>query len=391
MIKQNSITVTGAVYNKLFGFELTPSTIYVDFIIQSNLTSSYDNIYKFRLKIGANDGDLALTLVGVGQAGNINDLATFLSEFCIATDSEGNYGVFCTNFGIKTIEIIPQDSGIYQTKITDVITGGMYLGEYYNTQYDPGDITQITTAEALRGIQYLKYTVRKYILDNNGKESYILSATRLASMPDYGDLPGGQVYFYTTGKRTFFQSGTDSTFYEADGVLAGTLRSGITANRPTVATNSIYVGFVYFDTTLGRLVVHTGSDVWIVLNYYPSITDDGTDVTIDANLGVSGQAHSGNHTQTFAASTTFNANNGTNQYMLVTGDCTINISNLNVGVMTIKLKNSGAAHTITIGSSFGDPMDDIAELKTADGDTNTIMVIRGADNTYEYTINGRTV
>jgi hypothetical protein len=104
-----------------------------------------------------------------------------------------------------------------------------------------------------------------------------------------------------------------------------------------------------------------------------------------------GQAHSGNHVETFAASKTFNANNGTNQYMLVSGDCTINISNLNRGVMTIKLKNSGAGHTVTIGSSFGAPMDDIVELKTEDGDTNTIMVIRGADDTYEYTINGRTV
>jgi hypothetical protein len=127
-----------------------------------------------------------------------------------------------------------------------------------------------------------------------------------------------------------------------------------------------------------------------ILALFPSITDDGSDVAIDANLGVSGQAHSGSHIQTFAATTTFNANNGTNQYMLVTGDCTINISNLNVGVMTIKLKNSGGGHTVTIGSSFGDPMDDIAELKTADVDTNTIMVIRGADNTYEYTINGIT-
>jgi hypothetical protein len=124
---------------------------------------------------------------------------------------------------------------------------------------------------------------------------------------------------------------------------------------------------------------------------FPSITDDGTDVDVDANMSVTGQAHSGNHVQTFAASTTFDADNGTNQYMLVSGDCTINISNLNVGVMTIKLKNSGSGHTITIGSSFGDPMDDIGTLKTADGDTNTIMVIRGADDTYEYTINGRTV
>lgn len=178
-------------------------------------------------------------------------------------------------------------------------------------------------------------------------------------------------------------SGTSWVIYQYDGTELKTLdvldNSITNAKLAQVAQNVIK----------GRVTAGTGNVEDLTVSQVRELLAVAYQSMTDA-FNFDGQAHSGNHVQTFAASTTFNADNGTNQYMLVSGDCTINISNLNVGIMTIKLKNSGAGHTITIGSSFGDPMDDIGSLKTADGDTNTIMIIRGGDNTYEYTINGRT-
>ena len=104
-----------------------------------------------------------------------------------------------------------------------------------------------------------------------------------------------------------------------------------------------------------------------------------------------GQAHSASYVKTFSASATFNANDGNNQKMAVTGDTTIALSNEQPGVFIVKLIiSTGTPPTITIGNSFGDPLDNTPSFITANGDTNTITVVVDGDGLKEYTINQRT-
>jgi hypothetical protein len=104
-----------------------------------------------------------------------------------------------------------------------------------------------------------------------------------------------------------------------------------------------------------------------------------------------GQAHGGSNVKTFAASATFNANDGNNQYMEVIGDCTILISNLDEGTMIIQLKVTvGTSPVITIDSSLGDPCDNSATLINANGDRNKITIHKDASGVVEHIINTTT-
>ncbi len=113
------------------------------------------------------------------------------------------------------------------------------------------------------------------------------------------------------------------------------------------------------------------------------------DVTqnIAGNKLFDNQAHGGNHVQTFSASTTFDANNGNNQAMIVTAATTIGITNELPGVYVFTLEiDSGASPAITIGASFGDPANDNATISDVDNDINVItLVVRPSGGKY-YTI-----
>lgn len=101
-----------------------------------------------------------------------------------------------------------------------------------------------------------------------------------------------------------------------------------------------------------------------------------------------GQAHSASHTQTFSASTTFNANNGNNQEMVVTASTTIGITNELPGTYIFTLEiDSVASPIITIGASFGSAVDNNAALINADNDINIITLVVRPDTTKYYTIN----
>lgn len=99
------------------------------------------------------------------------------------------------------------------------------------------------------------------------------------------------------------------------------------------------------------------------------------------------QAHSGNHVQSFSASTTFDSNNGGNQEMLVTAATTIGVSNELPGMYVYTLEiDSVAAPVITIGASFGDGANTNPALSTDDNDINVITLVVRPNGTKYYTI-----
>lgn len=99
------------------------------------------------------------------------------------------------------------------------------------------------------------------------------------------------------------------------------------------------------------------------------------------------QAHGGNNIRTFSASTTFDADDGNNQAMIVTAATTVGIENELPGIYVFTLEiDSGASPVITIGASFGDPANDNATISDVDNDINVItLVVRPGGNKY-YTI-----
>jgi hypothetical protein len=101
-----------------------------------------------------------------------------------------------------------------------------------------------------------------------------------------------------------------------------------------------------------------------------------------------GQAHAGNHVQAFSASTTFDADNGNNQEMIVTASTTIGIQDELPGTYIFTLEiDSVASPTITIGASFGAAVDNNAALINADNDINIITLVVRPNATKYYTIN----
>ena len=112
-------------------------------------------------------------------------------------------------------------------------------------------------------------------------------------------------------------------------------------------------------------------------------------VTSMANdFAFGGQAHGGDHIQTFSASTTFNAVNGNNQEMLITASTTIGISNELPGTYIFTLEiDTGIPPTITIGASFGSPIDNNATLVDTDSSINILTLVVRSNGTKYYTIN----
>lgn len=129
-------------------------------------------------------------------------------------------------------------------------------------------------------------------------------------------------------------------------------------------------------------------DVWDSFGSSSEAETITGDKTFSDNVIIDGQAHGGNHVQTFSASTTFDADNGNNQEMIVTATTTIGITNELPGTYVITLEiDSVASPTITIGASFGTAVDNNAALINADNDINIITLVVRPNATKYYTIN----
>ena len=113
------------------------------------------------------------------------------------------------------------------------------------------------------GYQYLDRTLHKLITwdgsvwrEADGAVAGALRYGTTAQRPSSSDIYNGFAYLDNTIAKQIFW--TDTRWIEGDGATADTLRLGTTANRPT---SGIYVGFQYFDTDLNKLVIWNGS-VW---------------------------------------------------------------------------------------------------------------------------------
>lgn len=71
----------------------------------------------------------------------------------------------------------------------------------------------------------------------------------------------GYIYYDTGINKPIIWTG--GIWRETDGSGADSRKSGTTAQRPTVAANYIYVGYLYYDSTLRKTIQHIGSDAWI--------------------------------------------------------------------------------------------------------------------------------
>lgn len=110
--------------------------------------------------------------------------------------------------------------------------------------------------------------------------------------------------------------------------------------------------------------------------------------TFSDNLKVNAQAHGGSSVESFSASKTFDANDGNNQSMDVTASTTIGITNELPGTYVIELEiDTATPPTITIGASFGDVMDNSADLINVDNDINILTLYVNPSGAKRYTIN----
>jgi len=79
----------------------------------------------------------------------------------------------------------------------------------------------------------------------------------------------GYMFWDTTLSKPIWWNGT--AWVDNTGVVAGTLTSGTFADKPTVATNKIPIGFKYFCTdkqtvegaTDGIEIIHKGNNIWV--------------------------------------------------------------------------------------------------------------------------------
>jgi hypothetical protein len=116
--------------------------------------------------------------------------------------------------------------------------------------------------------------------------------------------------------------------------------------------------------------------------------ESGTIPLLESNsTEFDGQAHGGYFVKSFTASAIFNANDGNNQEMEVTGDTTLSLQNELPGGFTVTLPiNSLTSPVITLDSSFGSPANSNDALSGADDDINTIVVLVRPGGSKLYTI-----
>lgn len=99
-----------------------------------------------------------------------------------------------------------------------------------------------------------------------------------------------------------------------------------------------------------------------------------------------GQAHAGSKVETFSATKTFNLNNGSNQYMSVSANTVLTLSNKLPGTYIIQLQNTVLVTSITVDSTFGNPVDNNPAFLLTSGGRNKITVHVDANNNTEYLI-----
>jgi len=117
---------------------------------------------------------------------------------------------------------------------------------------------------------------------------------------------------------------------------------------------------------------------------------DNLDQIIGGNKKFANQAHAGDNEASFSASQTFDLDDGNNQEMPVTGDTTVEVSNEEAGTYLLWLPVISGTPTITIGTSFGDVLDNSGTLLNADGDVNLITFIVSPSGLKKYSINIQT-
>jgi len=117
---------------------------------------------------------------------------------------------------------------------------------------------------------------------------------------------------------------------------------------------------------------------------------DNLDQTIGGNKKFANQAHAGDNEAVFSATQTFDLDDGNNQEMPVTGDTTVEVSNEEAGTYLLWLPVISGTPTITIGTSFGDVLDNSGTLLNADGDVNLITLVVSPSGLKKYSINIQT-
>lgn len=191
--------------------------------------------------------------------------------------------------------------------------------------------------------------------DSSTLDGYVLTKELI----DYilGEVPGGGDMLKAVYDTNDSGVVDNSTLVNGDTV----------ANDSAVQTNTSKVS--YDDS--GNVVLKTGE----------------TDQNIDGNLEVNGQAHGGNALHSFSASKTFDFDNGNIQEMPVSASTTISVDNLQVGTFILQLPITvGTSPVITIDGSLGTKYTTSADLVDANGDENTITVIKYPSGSVRYTI-----
>jgi len=113
-------------------------------------------------------------------------------------------------------------------------------------------------------------------------------------------------------------------------------------------------------------------------------TDNSEVLNVDGSFQSTGQANSGSKIETFSAAKTFDLNNGNNQYMPISANTVLSLSNKLPGTYIIQLQNTAVVTSITVDSTFGDALDNSPDFLLASGDRNKITVHVDANNNTEY-------
>lgn len=119
-------------------------------------------------------------------------------------------------------------------------------------------------------------------------------------------------------------------------------------------------------------------------------TDNSAVLTVDGRFQTTGQAHGGSSIEVFSAAKTFDLNNGGNQYMPVSANTTLSLTNKRPGTYVVQLQNTAIVTSIVLDSSFGDSVDNNPLLLLNSGDRNKITIHVDANNVTEYIITTKT-
>ena len=193
---------------------------------------------------------------------------------------------FCVPYAVNNYrfyipEDVPSDAAFFIPTIRLQFTGegsSIFKFQSFN-MIDRMDISKFTFQKYIQDLPTQGASIKgdllfykdKYVVydgvrwvDNAG---YSASANKYGTTdqrPVLTSSDTGFIYYDTSLLKLIVWTG--NVWRESDGVIAGTIRNGTTAQRPTVALNSIYAGFWYRDSTISQPIVHICSDVWMDAN-----------------------------------------------------------------------------------------------------------------------------